>query len=413
MVVATVARTITISDDAPPAAPLERVAPTLSHFFVGPLISDEVPAPPVDPAAETLTADPIVVEPFSLDAVVPGGLCIPEIECLLAVDTGSTTVVPSLADCVGVEPRPAPAATEPSRWHLLPLIVHGPEGTCDLVATRNGGRVAHRNVRMPVALATPFLDVVQPISEGRAADVRVVAPPGRDHVVIDVFGEGRWIRSTTFEASSDASAPTSLALDPLPPGTYTIQARADALPTDYVLPRLFVSSAPEVLTGRDLEMTQASHAAVLYRLAGREQHGLTLPLPSSGLEADRQRLEAQKRGARNVAFAGMGLAIVLLVLAVFRRGLAADAEARAVMIEAGVPGADGRAARLRGTINVVLMVLGLGLGCAVGAAFIAAHRIVIDAPNLDASPPIEPEPISPSGPNAEGGQSVAPQSTAP
>lgn len=417
-VVATVARAISIADDAPPAPALDRRAPTLAHFFLGPLMSDEpppVPAPVEDPLAELgVPEEPL--EPFSLDAIVPGGVCVPETECFLVVDVGALSVTPMLTDCVGVEPRPmAPVTGVATHHHALPLVVHGPEGTCDLVAMRGDVRLAHRAVRIPVALATPYLDVTTPVAAGRVAELRLVAPPGRDTVIVDVFRDGRWMRTSTFAASADVAAPTSVSLRDLEPGTYVLEARADALPTDYVFPRLFVSTASEVLTGRDAELTRvgAPRAEVLYRLAPREQHGLTLPLAASGLEADRMRIELQKRTARTVAFGGMALAIVLLVLAVFRRGLAADAEARAVMVAAGVPGADDRSARLRGTLNVVLMVLGLGLGLVVGAAFIAAHQIVIDAPNIAASPPIEPAPNPPSGPNAPGGSGVAPSPTAP
>ncbi len=415
-VIATVARTLEVSSDAPAAPELDRRAPTLAHFFLGPIGVPEAAPAPLDAPTDAPVTAAAPEEPFSLDAIVPGGVCVPEVECLLVVDVGSPSVTPMLTDCLGVEPRPMlPVTGVATPYHALPFIVHGPEGTCELVAMRGDVQIAHRTVRMPVALATPHMALPVAVSPGRVAEVQLVAPPGRDVVIVDIFRNGRWMRTSTFDAPSDVSAPRTVSLPGLEAGTYMLEARADALPTDYVFPRLFIAVAPEVLTGPDAELTRVGvpRAEVLFRLAPREQHGLTLPAPASGLVADQSHLELQKRTARTIAFGGMALAIVLLVLAVLRRGLMADAEARAVMLEAGVPGADDTSARRRGTLNVVLMVLGLGLGCAVGAAFIAAHQIIIDAPNIPASPPIVPEANDPPGPNAWEGSGVAPSPTPP
>lgn len=391
-VVATVARPIEVADDAPPAPDLAREASPLSHFSLGPVVPIAAPAPPpVDPSLPTdlAAAPPPLPRADTLEARVVGGICTPEVRCTLTVDAGVTGVEPRLTDCTGAEPLPpAPVVGPESRYHEVPFVVHGPEGTCNLtlVSLTEGSRgqpLAYRTIRFPVALATPSLAVTYGATEG-VPDVALVAPPGRSGAVVDVFRDGRWVRTVTVEASSDPAAVAAyhpLGGAPLLPGVYLLQARADALPTDYVAPRVFVVGGEPVLgTLHDPAIpAHASGAEAAYFLAGHEQHGLALPAAASGLADDRARLEARKRTTRTIAFAGMAVGIVLLVVAVLRRGLSADAEARAVMAAAGVPGANDAAARRRGRLGVVLMVLALGLALATGAALIAARDLALDA----------------------------------
>ncbi|MFO0685421.1 MAG: hypothetical protein U0234_25405 [Sandaracinus sp.] len=391
--VATVTRPLAIADDAPPAAPLSRQASPLAHFDLGELVADAAPAPALEPgvAPPELAAVPAPLPVVTtLDAWVQGGICVPEVRCVLAVDAGEPGISPRLTECAGVDVLAEDAPDPASRYHLLPLVVHGPEGTCRLSAVSAvegsvGTVLAHRTVRLPVALATPALGIEDPIGEA-GPRVSVVAPPGRDAVIVDVFRAGRWMRSATLAASNDpATASSFVAIPggPLAPGVYLLEARADALATDYVAPRMVVVGGDEALAAPGSPAPPGARGAELaFRLAMREQTGLALPGAVSGLAEDRARLEARKRTTRTLAFVGIAAGILVLVVTVLRRGLAADAQARALMAAAGVAGADDGAARRRGRLTVVLMVLALGLACATGAALVAAHQIGLEDSSL-------------------------------
>ncbi len=391
-VLCTVARPLAVSDDAPPAAQADREAAPLSHFSLGSLL----PVTPAIPGGSSVGApgpeapDPAAPPPpphvETLDAWVVGGICVPEVRCLLAVDVGMLGVEPQLTECAGVEPLPPlPVTGVATRYFVVPLLVHGPEGTCNLTAVSltegsRGAHVAYRSIRFPVALATPCLELESSLVPDGVARWAAVAPPGRDYVVLDVFAAGRWRSTITVPARSDLAAATTYADLALPPlaqgGAYTLQARSDALPTSYVAPRILYVSGPDAGPPEGIPAEAAARAFVL---AAREQHGLVLPATVSGLAGDRARLEAQKRRTRTIAFSGIAVGILLLVVAVLRRGLSADAEARAVMVAAGVPGADDTSARRRGRLSVILMVLGLGLALATGAALVAARQLAVDA----------------------------------
>lgn len=381
--VATVTRPLSIADDAARAEPLARQASPLAHFDLGELVVD--PLPVSTPEAAPVAAPPAIT---TLDAWVQGGICVPEVRCRLVVDAGVAGVSPRLTECAGVDALDEEEADPSSRYHVLPLVVHGPEGTCrlSLVSTVEGTagtELAHRSVRMPVALATPALGIASPVTDGGPPQISVVAPPGREAVIVDVFHEGRWARTMTLAATNDASAATSFHALPAPalaPGVYLLEARADALPTDYVAPRLVVIGGDDVLTAPGAPAHPGARGAELaFQLAMREQTGLALPGATSGLAEDRARLEVRKRTTRTIAFLGIAAGILVLVVTVLRRGLAADAQARALMAAAGVAGADDGAARRRGRLTVVLMVLALGLACATGAALVAAHQIGLES----------------------------------
>lgn len=389
---ATVARPLTVSDDAAPAASIERAAPTLAHFSLGPLTQSELP-PALTVVTEPGTSTPAAPPPphvDTLDAWVVGGLCVPEVRCLVAVDVGLPSVEPRLTECAGVEVLPMlPVTGVATRYHVLPIVVRGPEGTCELEAVSMaegsvGTTVAHRSIRFPVALATPFLGLESAsVEAGAAPRYAAVAPPGRDGIVLDVFHAGRWRATHTLPAGTapeGALAYHDLPGAPLPTGVYLVEARSDALPTTYLAPRLLVVGGEAALRAAEDAPARpgATGTELTFYLAAHEQDALALPSTVSGLADDRARLERHKRTARTIAFVGMAVGILLLVVTVLRRGLSADAEARKLMAAAGVAGADDASARRRGRLTVVLMVLALGLACATGAALIAAHDLALD-----------------------------------
>lgn len=387
-VVATVARPLEVADDAAPAGEADRAASPLAHFSLGTLTQEPVPAA-LATAVEMGLLVPLPPHVDTLDAWVVGGVCVPDARCLLAVDVGVTDVEPQLTNCAGVEVLPPlPVTGVATRYHVLPLVVHGPEGTCDIAAVSvaegsRGTTVAHRSIRFPVALATPFFGVETAMVDG-SPRYAAIAPPGRDGIVLDVFHDGRWRNTMTLPAANEPSAALDyheLPGDPLPAGVYLFQARSDALPTAYVAPRLVVVGGDAALAAAHEPPARAGARGpeLTFFLAAHEQRGFVLPTATSGLIEDRARLDGRKRAARTIAFVGMAVGIILLVVTVLRRGLSADAQARAVMAAAGVPGADDASARRRGRLNVVLMVLALGLALATGAALIAAHELAIDS----------------------------------
>ena len=385
--VATVARTLVVASDAAPAAPIDRVASPLAHFVLGALTPE---APPVTALTEPGT--PLPPPPPRLDTLeawVVGGICVPDVRCLIAVDVGLPSVEPRLSDCAGVEVLPPlPVTAMATLYYVVPIVVHGPEGTCSLDAVSvadawRGRRLAHRSIRFPVALATPFFGVENASIEGGALRWSGVASPGREGIVVDVFHHGRWRNTLTLPAGSDPAGALAFADLPLslPTGLYLIQARGDALPTPYVAQRLVVVGGDDTLraTSGAPALPGARGPELTFSLAAHEQSGLTLPAAVSGLADDRARLEARKRSARMTGFVGVTVGILLLVVTLLRRGLSADAEARALMAAAGVPGADDAIARRKGRLTVILTVLALGLACATGAALIAAHDLMVDA----------------------------------
>ncbi len=388
---ATVARPLAVADDAPPAAHVERVASPLAHFSLGPLQQVDA-APPLAVVTEPGMLAPVPVPPphvDTLDAWVVGGICVPEVRCLVAVDVGLPSIDPQLTECAGVEVlEPLPVTGEASRYHVVPLVVHGPEGTCNLTAVSlaegsRGAHLAYRTIRFPVALATPYLGLGAAMIDSGAPELSAVDPPGRDGVVVDVFHAGRWRDTISLPAGTDPARALNYVPCPravLPSGVYLLEARSDALPTTYVAPRLLVVGGDTALAEADPAPARvgARGAELTFFLAAHEQDGLVLPSAASGLAGDRARLESHKRAARTIAFVGITVGILLLVVTVLRRGLAADAEARALLVASGLPAADDAAARRWGRLTVILMVLALGLACATGAALIAAHQLAID-----------------------------------
>jgi hypothetical protein len=399
-VVATVARPLAVADDATPATAIDREASPLSHFSLQPLVRATVAQPggsfvgaPGEAPAPAPPPDPV---PLTLDAWVVGGVCVPEVRCELMVDTGNADVDAALRDCAGVDPG---EASREGRYQRLALVVRGPEGTCSLAGLAHDEahtELGRRALRLPVALATPVLTLESPLADDGVPHAAVVAPPGREGAVLDVFRAGRWMRTVTVAASADPASVSRVApieMPPLPQGVYLLEARTDALPTTYVSPRLLVVGGDAAL---EAEADRPAHPGqrgleLAFYLAAHEQDGLALPTPASGLSVDRARLEARRRTTRTIAFVGMAVGILLLVVAVMRRGLSADAQARALLAAAGVEGADDAAARRRGRLTVALMVLALALACAAGASMLAARQMVVDSPAVDTSLP-EPPP---------------------
>ena len=359
-VLASVAVPLTVSADAAPASELGRLAPTLSHFALGPV-----------------TLEPSESPPSAFEARVEGGLCIPDQVCSLVVDLGSGGYE------LRVEPGPAVRVVDgvelEDRYARVSFRVSGSEGDLTLALLREGRLVARRSVRLPVALATPYFAPRTPfVREGRLPSM-LAPPPGRTQLLMDVARDGYFVRTVTLPPLSregSANDPTGLGgldvdLSDLPPGLYRVQVRADVCPTESVTGRLVrIGPASALSPPFDVE----GELAFAFQAADVETTTLALPRLVSGLPEDLARVEAGQSVVRVVAFSAMLIAAVLLVLAVLRRGIASDADAKKVLDEAGVE-EDPKAQRQQ-RMTLVLTVLALALALLTGVALIAARGLM-------------------------------------
>lgn len=349
-IIATSTRPIHLAADAAGSPELSRTAPLLMHFDLGPIVTAAGQLPPP-----------------RFDVLVQAGVCVPEEPCTLLVDLGAVGYELELLPGPLVELRGAPRTD--GNYVAIAVAVNGPEGEGELVVRQAGVEVARRTVRLPMALATPWLDVDLARARGGTLAVAAVPPPGRTTVVLDVFRSDQWIRSVTLEGLSSDDL---LGGEPLPPGIYRIEARADAFRTERVTSRVLRvgdggEDAPPLLRRDGLAFELAAAEAEIV--------GLELPESSSGLEQDRATLDAQKRAVRYIALAGMILAIVLVMATVARRGAVANAQASAVLQMAGSDPA--AIAQRRSNLTLVLLISGLGLGLAGAAALVMARQLVI------------------------------------
>lgn len=361
-VVATASRPLLVAADAPPAPLTGRIGLPLAHLDLGPITAEAtgVPLPP-------------------LDVRVAGGTCVPEEPCELWIDAGD-------ADEVTIDDTPAVSVAQRSSRDggLVQLVVvpHGPEAAIDLTASRLGQPLARRTVRLPIALATPWLHALRVVRAEPIA-IEAHAPPGRDSMILDVFRDGRWIRTATIApATTELPAPLDA------PGLYLLQLRADAYGSGERAATRYVLYAPEGSSGVSLDRARALLAAAGVELAdpeatdprmllaGAEEEARTLPAAVSGLEEDRARLAARRHRLYVIATIALLLGIAVLATTLLRRGLGAAEQARDVMSEAGDPDARSARTRARMTVAVLAIVGAVALALLAGAATILARAAI-------------------------------------
>jgi hypothetical protein len=364
-IVATASRAITIAPDAP-ALPLRgRLADPLQHLALGPVISELAG-----------------IAPPPLDVRVAGGTCVPEERCELwiaAVDADAATIEESAAASV------AERASREDDLLRLVVVVHGPEAAIDLVVSRVGIPIARRSVRLPVALATPWIDAPR-VAAPDALSLAVHPPPGRSDVVVDDYLGGRWIGTATIGGGEHDALPASLLRAP---GLHRLQAHADPFGAEYAVAR-YVLIAPDAdaprdalsgtrallaAEGVDLDDPGATHPRLL--LAGAEEELRTLPVAVSGLQHDIERVAERRRRLHVIGAVALAVGIVAVVLTMLRRGLRAAAEARGVMRQAGDEAATAPATRARMTLAVVALALAVAVAFLAGAALILVRAMLV------------------------------------
>jgi hypothetical protein len=311
-----------------------------------------------------------------LDVRVEGGVCVPDVPCTLRFFRGAADVVPRLVECTSTDV----AATEVGRAVVaVTLVVHGPEARCEVVLAPSEVVL---DLQIPVGLATPWLSATV---EGDVLRVRGEPPVGRDAMLLDVFVGERWVDARSL-ARGEA---IDLGLEGLGVGLVRVQARADVSSSEraYQLARMVASRealarSPEVLEDAWVERFGAQAAAWDaerrdFELRALEAELVDVPAPSSGLARDEARLAATRSAMRGVATAGVALAVLLMLAAVGRRGLASTRQAREVLRDAGVEQADDRKARWRSALTVVAFVAAIGLAILLGAAFLVARPFLL------------------------------------
>jgi hypothetical protein len=358
-IIATAMRPLAITANARPLPLRGRIGLALQHLDLGPVMME-------------MAGDAAP----SFDVRVAGGTCVPEEPCELWIDAAP-------ADQVTIEDTPQASIVQRSSVdqgliHFV-IVPHGPEVAIELLASRLGQPMARRTVRLPIALATPWLSAPR-MSRGFEIDTEVHAPPGSDQLILDVFHDGSWIHTeTTNPGRTLVSVPDS------GPGLYLLQVRADPYGGERVAARYVLVSPTASFEHTRSWLDQAGvHLAdppdtdPRMLLAGAEEEVRTLPVAASGLDADRARVQERRHRLHVIAAVALGVGIFVFVLLLLRRGFGAAAEAQTVMQEAGDSEAKSRRNRLRMTLSVLAIVGGVALALLAGAAILLARAAMIE-----------------------------------
>jgi hypothetical protein len=332
--------------------------------------------------------------PAALEPRVVGGACVPEQRCEILVHVGAPAAEVTFADSAAltVETGPEPAGAT-AGFVRFEVVTHGPDVQAELVATRDGVEVARRALRLPIMLGGLAMRVGAAIAtapaEPRLAFSGVEA--GRA-VIVDAYRDGVWERTGSVPADAAAAGEVPIPFAPLEPGTWRLQARTDPWGTNSAAVRFVEVIAPSQ-TERDAVASAAAWVrreqydpafariapsssedardVVAFLVALPELDVLPQPVAMSGhMQAtwgvDEKR--AQLRWGGLVAFLLAGLFVAAVV---FRRGLSAAAQARAVLAAAGDEEAQTARTRRRMTATVVAVVTAIAL------LFVAAAMMVV------------------------------------
>ncbi|MEM1415667.1 MAG: hypothetical protein AAGH15_12240 [Myxococcota bacterium] len=348
-------------------------------------------APRLQTEAQRLHAGSLEVlrpEAAALELRVPGGACQPEFPCpvlVLMEPPGlrlgverSGVVRAAEVECALVDPdaedAPLPAsATATDGPHRCALALADAQGVVHLSAHDAAGVVARRTVQLPVALGMPRLDVDAPIvrvGEELAFTSRRLLP--EQPLALDVFREGHWVRALSLPGR-DADA---FALRFEAPGLHRVFARTSASGGTMAMRTVLVlarggdaqATVAALAEGETAARPWSAEARARWAFARTEDQVVQLPPGTSSAAQLRLGRAGAASARRNAAAALILLAGALVAFIVLRRGLAADAEARAILAEAEVPGASSagrRGAMTRRTWTVAgLTFLGFALAAA-------------------------------------------------
>jgi hypothetical protein len=338
---------------------------------------------------EPLTEAPI---PDGLDVRVDGAVCVPESTCSLFVRVGRPPAAVRVVATPSVEPLSPPGVFEEAGFETgvpvglaaevtagvarLDVRVHGFEAETTLIAYRDGTAVARRALRLPVALGEPACTAPRRVAAGAAPTLTVHADRPDRGIVVDAFLDGRWRHTASFPAAA-LGRPLSLPFA-LAPGRWRLQARTDPFSSASACARTLVAGPEDARALADDDAERAAVAVapdadstLAYVLADDDADRFATPVPASGREEAIARTLAAQARVRALAIAAIGLCASTLALYVVRRGLAASAQARRILVAAGATAAVDPLRRWRDTLTVLLVAAALVL------AFLAAIALVV------------------------------------
>ena len=334
------------------------------------------------------------VAPDLLRVRIAGGACVPEEECRIFVHVGSPAASVRIEGNSTVTPQAAstPVSDPSPGVRVLSVVTHGPEAQLWLRADRAGTQVAHRSVRLPIALGAAQLRLTAAVvTADERLSMHVLGGDGG--CIVDVFREGRWIRTSS---APSCAQPQPIAA--LPPGVYRVQARRDPYASGTAGVALAYVLAPAETRGAALRelarrvaaldptdrfaksMVSADDSALQldaagfgYLAAALEAGVIELPHAVSGYAATLERLARAQAQLRWLSILALVLGAISLALAVGRSGLKAVARADAILLDAGHSGPVRRRARARSMLSLALSVLSLMLVFVVLGAYVVAR----------------------------------------
>lgn len=321
--VAKVERRLEIDEAPRPAELRSRRAHAVRLFDLGAIRPLADAAPPV---------------PFEVRVV--GGACVPEARCEILVHVGHPAAAVRIAptEWVAVEEPSEPGET--TGIVRIPVVVRGPEGHVVLQAFRRGEPVAQRNLQLPVAFATPAIELAsRTISPEESPRLRVSVLRDHPGIIVDAYQDGvwRWTGSLPLPRSS-VPAPVG----PLEPGLWRLQVRTDPFSAEHAAVRMIATNGVsdalariEELGGDPFAPSGTPEDRFAWSAASVESAHRALPEPASGFAADEARLSARQARLRVAAFVALAVGLAVLGGALVRRGVESAQEAQRVMDATG------------------------------------------------------------------------------
>lgn len=348
--VASVRTSLEVRPDPPRLVPTARLASPLQQLELGP-IRGSVRA---------------------LDARVVGGACVPEEPCELLVHCDPPAAL-ALAEAASLTVRTREAEGGLARFEV---VVHGPEARSSIVAMRNGEEIARRAIQLPVALATPAVEV-SPRAVARSDEVRVRARVlgDRPAVLVQAFRDGVWARTGSLPPSGRA---TALPFE-LPPGVWHLQFHGDPFSAERSAVRVVVvGDPPEAVELAAPAPPGPEELRLSWAAAAREEAIHPLPDEVSGRADDLARLSARRRALRIATAVALALGLVVAAALVSLRGLEAAREAHEVMRATGDPELASARHRRRTLLSALALVAAAILAFVGAAALIVARTHLVE-----------------------------------
>ena len=376
-------RVLDVTRDAPPERLHGREAGPLQQLSVGRVhVRGQLPAP----------------EPL-LPRVV-GGACVPEQPCRLLVWVGEPAATLAVRAGAGVTLSEPPPRADTAGLVALTLVARGLDAQLTLEARRGGALVAERGVRLPMGHGEPRIEAAEGSLTQAPITLTFAPPPGRAHLIADLFAAGRWRASRVIADAAETRL--TFQASELPPGLLRVQARTDRFAGEGAGARVLYLQAPGEDASRGLtvlartlaQIPELAHEptqrwgetlptfaaaeprkAAEFLLAALEQLRAPTPLPASGRPVALRQLDRTRVRLRYGVAVALVLSALVIAVSIARRGLSATEEAEAILDEERAPTEQSpRGVRLRARALVLLFVL------AVTSAFLAGALLIVAKP---------------------------------